>query len=929
MLQNFAKSVIKDFYMESVFDIATAINAHVVDEYNNHLKNRAVARVLANKNGKDGVFWLTNSPNEPISVGARGITGNITALRAQYNTSEQGGVPVYKNTRMGQALIEEIGKGSSYVGPTGKKVSVAVHNRATYNADGRDAIDLQFLLGDDSNARLYSRLSEILKYSREESERLRAEQEAFQKIQEEKERIKLLEEEQRIQEQKRLEQEEKERNEEIARLKEKIKEAEEQRDRLKSFLRTNVSLRSQHILDPYQETAKRSHIYDGIPLVIDGGPGTGKTTTVIQRLKFLLSKESLEEYEAPLTPEQLSRFEDLRQAQNLWLFFSPTDLLLQYLRDNMLAENLIANDNNTRTIEKFRDKVLREYGIVDPSKPNMKKWKGEYSPLIKDPSVVIDFFENYCIDCIKEMMQRALDLRIDSFAWKSHAERLKNVCSRIEISDITTLMKTLDSLRLYWDELVKPIEDELKNTLTEEAASIKLRIQKDNNLNELVIALFTEWEKEKRSQEEDDDSDIADENELEEIDVNDFDNKLYAQIRGILRRLGLKRLDSKTKLNKRQTALYEIIKSTIDDLADIEKIGDLAWFSKHFTVLCRGVESLLIRRIPKMYKDFRRIFKDEESVYHTALLSSIIEKENNKHLHPDEQNFLLGFVNNALRIYSRMSRKNFLDMKSAMADAYRNNVRPIIGIDEATDYTILDFYFMVSFKHYDFSTITLSGDIMQGLNKYGIKKWDELKAIFPDIDVKTLDISYRQTPTLVEMAKSMYKDEYGKEPSYNSNQDKDDNEPLPILFVNDSEEEKAVWLSERIVHVYETYGSLPSVAIFVGEDVNVKRFIDDIEDADILNGIEVVDCTDGKKLEGKDMVRVFRLSEIKGMEFEVAFFYDIDSALQGQYATEMMRKHLYVGISRAATHLAATMTTVDENETVLKYFEADSSKWNW
>ena len=151
--------------MENVFDIATAINAHVVDEYDNHLKNRAVARVLANKNGKDGVFWLTNSPNEPISVGARGITGDITALRAQYNTSEQGGVPVYKNTRMGQALIEEIGKGSSYVGPTGKKVSVAVHNRATYNADGRDAIDLQFLLGDDSNARLYSRLSEILKVS--------------------------------------------------------------------------------------------------------------------------------------------------------------------------------------------------------------------------------------------------------------------------------------------------------------------------------------------------------------------------------------------------------------------------------------------------------------------------------------------------------------------------------------------------------------------------------------------------------------------------------------------------------------------------------------------------------------------------------------------------------------------------------------------
>ena len=915
--------------MENVYEIASDINTHVVDEYDNHLKNRAVARVLAKKNGKNSVFWLTNSPNAPISVGARGFTGNITALRAQYNTSEQGGTPVYKNTRMGQALIEKIGKESSYVGPTGKRVCVKVHNRTTYNAEGRDAVDLQFALDDTSNSLLYSRLSEILKYTKEESEHLKAEQEAFQKIQEEKEKLKLLEEEQRKLEQERLEQEERERNEEIARLEEKIRKAEEQREHLKSFLRTNVSLRSQHILNPYQESAKRSHIYDGIPLIIDGGPGTGKTTTVIQRLKFLLSKKALEEYEAPLSPEQLSRFEDLRQAQNLWLFFSPTDLLLQYLRDNMLAEDLIASDNNTRTIEKFRDKVLREYGIVDPSKPNMKKWKGEYKPLIKDPNLVIEFFENYCIDSVKEMMQIALDLPIESFEWKGKAEQLKRICSRVEISDATSLMKTLDSLRLYWDELIKPVEDDLKNKLSEESASIKLKIQKNVDLCENVKTLFSEWAKERRSQDDDDDPDVVDENELEEIDVEDFDNKLYTQIRGVLRKLGLKKHDAKTKLTKRQTALYEIVKSTIDDFADIEGLGDLVWFSKHFTVLCRGVESILIKRIPKMYKEFRKIFKNEDSVYHIDLLTSVIEKENNKHLHPDEQNFLIGFVNNALRIYSRMSRKNFLEMNGTMADAYRKNVRPIIGIDEATDYTILDFYFMISFKHYDFSTITLSGDTMQGLNEHGIKKWDELKAIFPDIDVKTLDISYRQTPTLVGMAKNMYKDEYGTEPSYNSNQEKDDKEPLPILFISDNEEEKAVWLSERIVHVYETYGSLPSVAIFVGDDVNVKQFIENIEDADILNGIEVVDCTDGKKLEGKDMVRVFRLSEIKGMEFEVAFFYDIDTALQGQYAVEMVRKHLYVGISRAATHLAATMTTADENQSILKYFETDSGKWNW
>lgn len=58
----------------------------------------------------------------------------------------------------------------------------------------------------------------------------------------------------------------------------------------KSFIRGRAILRDQHLLDEYQEDAKRSHIYDGIPVLIEGGPGTGKTTTVIQRLKFLTSK---------------------------------------------------------------------------------------------------------------------------------------------------------------------------------------------------------------------------------------------------------------------------------------------------------------------------------------------------------------------------------------------------------------------------------------------------------------------------------------------------------------------------------------------------------------------------------------------------------------------------------------------------------------
>jgi superfamily I DNA/RNA helicase len=196
----------------------------------------------------------------------------------------------------------------------------------------------------------------------------------------------------------------------------------------------------------------------------------------------------------------------------------------------------------------------------------------------------------------------------------------------------------------------------------------------------------------------------------------------------------------------------------------------------------------------------------------------------------------------------------------------------------------------------------------------------------PNLEVKSLNISYRQLPSLVEMSKEMYKDDQGQYPSYNSEHKKSDDEPKPLLLVSDDEEEKAVWISKRIVEIYKTYGTLPSVAIFVGQDVNISEFIERIEDLEMLNGVEIVDCSGGKKLDSKEVVRVFRLSEVKGMEFEAVFFYDIDKAIEG-HSAKIMRRHLYVGVSRATSHLAATMSSAEGNESIIKYFDTESDSW--
>ena len=62
------------------------------------------------------------------------------------------------------------------------------------------------------------------------------------------------------------------------------------------------------------------------------------------------------------------------------------------------------------------------------------------------------------------------------------------------------------------------------------------------------------------------------------------------------------------------------------------------------------------------------------------------------------------------------------------------------------------------------------------------------------------------------------------------------------------------------------------------------------------------------------------------MEFEVVFFYDIDTALEDR-SLDIMRRYLYVGVSRATTHLAATFVQEEGNEGITKYFDRTVDNW--
>ena len=912
---------------ETLADIAWAINEHTITEHQNMPCQGGVARYYVDLEEMPNIHQV--------------FLANVKVRKQVWYGDDS--INIWKNSKLGGALIMKGIGDSIYYGNRPQPYKMKVYNAANYRHWTTGSIDQVQIQQEDKKRYRFADLKSLLSQFQEARRQAQENQRRLRELQLEREKIELQQKKAAEEEALRLqkEQEENERRtreyQEKAELLEKeIAETNAKIKFIKSFVREGLELRIQHILDPSQEEAKRSHIYDDVPVLIDGGPGTGKTTTMIQRLKFLLSDEALHDY-TKLSDKEIDELTNPDTINSKWVFFSPNTLLLEYLRNNMREEELIANDGNTFTLEQFRKKMLLEYKLRNPETDAPFKnysFRDEIpQPLILNAKQTIQDFEHFCIDNITSILLKAYSLPTADYEWHSTAVEIKSYCKRAEnVKDMAALVNLFNSLQDNQNKNVKDIEQQLVKILGAVSVEVQQDILNDETTTDTVKALLEKWNKDMSSQNDEEilETEMTEDDDAEEESAKlNFEADLYRRLKALIRTVAINEIDSKKKLTGRQAGLYAAVSKHIKE-ESLKKVGSLAWFVKNYAALTKGIESNVFSQMPRLYKLYRKKqLETNSSNYDLKLLKKIIEKGGNKHLHADEQNLLIGFINNMLyRIYKRSSVR-FNNLKHKYALAYKEWAKPVIGVDEATDYSVLDYYLINSFRHYQFNSVTLSGDIMQGITEHGINDWKELSNwVLPELATFELKVSYRQTPTLVSLAREMYKDEEGHYPSYNSDKEKDgDNEPAPIACVSDDEDEKAEWIAKRIIEIYKAYDSkMPSVAIFVGDEENVSKFINTIYDTDLLNGIDVVDCTGGRALNRSDIVRVFRISEVKGMEFEVAFFHNLDEALRGR-ESGIMKKYLYVGLSRATTHLAATFCSYDDAKDVLKYFETKENNW--
>lgn len=411
-----------------------------------------------------------------------------------------------------------------------------------------------------------------------------------------------------------------------------------------------------------------------------------------------------------------------------------------------------------------------------------------------------------------------------------------------------------------------------------------------------------------------------------EPDYGDLSIALYNKLNPILKKLALQFKDSSAKLTAQQKQLYEIVKSIIVE-DDLKLLADSAYFVKYMNPALRGITQYVLSPIPQYYRQYRRSMPEaDRENWDAELLSEMVDTYKNKRLLSQEQSLLVGFINNIAKSLYKASRRIFDNATHKYILAYKDLCRPVIGVDEATDYSLIEFYGIKSFGHYEVCSYTLCGDIMQLMKEDGITDWNQLRhpLLFEKLDVKNLTISYRQSQELLDLADLIYLEERGDVSPYTCYL-KSEKTPKPLWLECGDIDDKAQWIADRVMEIVKTYDYVPTIAIFTIDKRKAEDLKESLDECDnlIKAGIDVKVCSDNT-LEGEKTVRVFPIDQVKGMEFEAVFFYDIDDI----ESTSLINKYLYVGLSRASMYLAVTSNGRSEKiSKMLQNYFAVNETW--
>ncbi|WP_318439716.1 ATP-binding domain-containing protein [Photobacterium leiognathi] len=667
---------------------------------------------------------------------------------------------------------------------------------------------------------------------------------------------------------------------------------------VKHQVRTAMSLRDQPILDKFQSEIFRLPLDS--QLIILGPPGTGKTTTLIKRLGQKLNVEYLDSGEQTKIKNS-NGGETLHKKS--WVMFTPTDLLKHYLKEAFAKEQVPASSEQIKTWGSYSNYLGRNVLSILQSTGSGGFIKKDDNYLnSKACSNLPKFYENF-IDfhktaIIKELLESIEFInKFESAELKGIQSALESIVKYLEQGKLITFYENLDKFQDDIQALLKMQKDRSELLLR---GALAYQVNTDKDFISDLIAVINDWKKNKLSESIIDDEDNEDDEDEDEQIVTPQQqafSEYKKAINALARAKYLKRSLPKGGL---PNTIIKWLGARLPEADKLQNLGSLAIQMRELRKF-KNAELKYLKNTSKHYRAFRK--SEEVSL---TWFDNLPAKLN--HIQQSELDVI---ILSKLKIARELLNENFVRQRVDLSsysqlqlinETFRNQVL----VDEATDFSPVQLACMESLTTLSIGSFFACGDFNQRITQLGTKSAEQLRWVSSKLRIKPINIVYRQSKCLNEFAKELLHKMGGNVEYSGELPDKSNHQGVsPVLLENESDSQKLVhWLKDRISEVEQAADTLPSIAILVNHEDEVKPLAEALtEELEDLN-IRAVACSDGQSLgEGND-VRVFDVQHIKGLEFEAVFFVGADVLAERQ--PELFDKYLYVGATRAATFLGIT-----------------------
>lgn len=670
------------------------------------------------------------------------------------------------------------------------------------------------------------------------------------------------------------------------------------REGVRRHVIARMSLRDQAVLDQWQGEVFRLPL--NRRLMLTGSPGTGKTTTLIRRLAQKRSSEEIGEDERALVQaEQLAEF----FHPDNWIMFTPTELLKLYLKEAFAQEGIAASDERVRTWSDERRRLGRDVFRILRSERGGRFTLDDGVGILVDASsagltrlvdAFVAFFESQTGEQYEASL-RGLTTGADP--------ALVDVAASIRrrVGDQRVIFDQLFDLTEFHDALGEHVR-RLGGAANEGSReAVNARLARDlgflDRLADFMDTVTAEGE------DEDEEEDVDTEGDEDERPVTRdrrilaaeaFRRAIYARARSLH--------DGRSP--GRTTRSARILQWLGDDAPRDETLRPLGatLATLRRVRFLAGTYRNLIDRVPAVYRRFRRASLREGEWYRPEVGVAV---DRGRIGGAEVDVMLLLMLRHVRRFLLRGAGRGLREnTRIATLETAKLEYAPQVLIDEATDFSAVQVACMLELANPTFRSCFACGDVRQRVTQWGIQDLDELRWVAPDFEVREIEIGYRQSRRLAELAAAVGEVGGRERPSIRPPDGVEDIAVPPLLAENLRTAALARWLTERIRDVERALGSVPSIAIFVDSDERIDSLVDRLRPLLSEHNLDVVGCKEGRIVGGESQIRVFDVQYIKGLEFEATFFVGVD-ALVARHA-ELFDNLFFVGVTRATTYLGVT-----------------------